>query len=274
MLPNNALEVMDWPWVKFQPYYQELTEQPLGPANLESWLADWSHLSQLVYETYQRLYVAITVDTTDKDAEQRYNTFLDEIFPAAQAAEQPLKEKLIASGLEPPGFEMPLRNMRAEADLFRPANLPLLSEEFKLSAVYDKIIGAQTVDWEGQEVTITQLQPVFLDADRSRRERAWRLAAARQLADRQAINDLWVKLLQLRGEIAANAGKPDYRAYKWQQQLRFDYTPQDCQNFHRAIEEVVVPATRAHLRPAAARPGRADSAPLGPGGRPCGSLPA
>jgi len=247
MLPNNALDVMDWPWAKFQPYYQELAERPISPANLESWLADWSRVSLLVYEAYQRLYVAITVDTTDKLAEQRYNTYLDEIYPAAQAAEQPLKEKLLNSGLEPPGFEVPLRNLRAEADLYRPANLPLLSEELKLNTIYDKIIGAQTIEWDGREVTISQLQTVFQDSDRARRERAWRLAAARQLADRQAINDLWRKFMKLRGEIAANAGKPDYRAYKWQQRLRFDYTPQDCLSFHRAIEEAVVPAARRIL---------------------------
>lgn len=247
MLPNNALDVMDWPWTRFEPYYQELATRPLSSANLESWLADWSSLSQLLYETYQRLYVAITVDTTDKEAERRYNTYLDEIFPAAQAAEQPLKEKLIASGLELEGFEVPLRNMRAEVDLFRPANLPFLSEELKISALYDKLFGDQTIQWDGKEFTLIQLQPVFLEADRARRESAWRLAADRQLADRQAINDLWVKMMHLRGQIAANAGKPDYRAYVWQRQLRFDYTPQDCKTFHQAIEAVVVPALQRIL---------------------------
>ncbi len=60
----------------------------------------------------------------------------------------------------------------------------------------------------------------------------------------EAINELWVKLLDLRCKIAANAGKPDYRAYRWQQLLRFDYTPEDCRRFHQAIEQVVVPAAR------------------------------
>ena len=64
----------------------------------------------------------------------------------------------------------------------------------------------------------------------------------RYYEDRDAINALWVKNLTLRLKIAKNADKKDYRDFKWHQQYRFDYTPQDCLDFHQAIEEVVVPA--------------------------------
>ena len=50
--------------------------------------------------------------------------------------------------------------------------------------------------------------------------------------------------MRTRRQIAANAGRANYRDYRWQQLLRFDYSPQDCYRFHRAIEEVVVPAAR------------------------------
>jgi len=86
--------------------------------------------------------------------------------------------------------------LRSEAAIFHPDNLPLLSQEMKLSAEYDKIIGAQTVMWEGQEKTLAELQVVYFDHDRAHREKAWRLLR-RQLADRQAINDLWVDFIQL-----------------------------------------------------------------------------
>lgn len=243
-LPETTQEFKDWPWTKIEPYYQELQERELNADTQEAWLKDWSHLAELISETYQRLYVAITVDTTDQESEQKYNTFVDKIFPNVQAAEQVLKKKLLASGLQPEGFEIPLRNMRLEADLFRQENLPLLSEEMKLNTEYDKIIGAQTVEWEGQELTILQVQPIFQELDRAKRESAWRLASSRQLVDRQAINALWGKLLAVRTQLAANAGRPDYRAFRWQQMLRFDYTPSDAVRFHEAIEKVVVPAAK------------------------------
>ena len=241
-LPTSTAEIMDWPWSKLEPFYRELADAALNGSNASDWLAEWSHLAELIQETYKRLYVATTVDTTDAAAEARYNRFLDEIFPNAEAIEQELKNKLLHSGVQPAGFEIPLRNMRAEAELFRLENLPLLAQEIKLSSEYDKISGAQTVKWDGQELTIQQLVRVYQQDDRQVREAAWRMGAERQLADRQAINELWCKLLVLRQQIAANAGFSDFRSYRWKQFLRFDYSPQDCQRFHQAIEEAVVPA--------------------------------
>jgi oligoendopeptidase F len=49
-------------------------------------------------------------------------------------------------------------------------------------------------------------------------------------------------MLELRGKITRGAALPDYRAYRWKQMLRFDYTPEDCSQFHQAIEQVAVPA--------------------------------
>jgi oligoendopeptidase F len=146
--------------------------------------------------------------------------------------------------LEPAGFEIPLRNLRAEAALFREANLPLLVEDRKLGTRDDKIVGAQTIQWNGQELTLPQVRAVLQDPDRAVRERAWRLAADRWLADRAAINELWAKMVPLRRQIALNAGCANYREYRWRDMLRFDYTPADCETFHAAIEEAVAPAAQ------------------------------
>jgi oligoendopeptidase F len=50
--------------------------------------------------------------------------------------------------------------------------------------------------------------------------------------------------MAVRLKIAENAGFSDYRAYRWKQYFRFDYTPADCLSFHAAIEEVAVPAAQ------------------------------
>jgi oligoendopeptidase F len=214
--PQNAGQLMGWTWAEISPLYQDLENRPLSAANLKEWLTDWSDLSAHVSELYSRLYVTTTRNTADKEASGCLDRFLDKIFPASMQAEQNLKHKLLKTGLEPEGFDIPLRNMRAEAALFRAANLPLLAEEQKLNTEYDGIRGAQTVTWEGAEVTLPQLSRIYQDPDRSRRECAWRLDADRQLADRGAIHSLWVKLLALRQQIAGNAGM-DYRTYRWQQ---------------------------------------------------------
>ncbi len=154
-LPTTPQALINWKWEEIEPHYEDLAVRPLAASSADEWLTDWTRLGEKLEEMYFRLALANSVNTADKEAEQRLNRFLDTIFPPAMAAEQKLKEKLLANKLEPEGFAIPLRNMRAEADLFREANLPLLAEQQKLSLEYDKIFGAQTVEWAGKEVTLT-----------------------------------------------------------------------------------------------------------------------
>lgn len=241
-LPVSLEELINWDWSRFAPFYADLAERPLSPATLESWMQDWSQISKHVDELYNRTYVAVTGNTADPALEKRLHNFMDDIYPQASAAEQKLKDRLLDSGLEPGNFAVQLRNMRADRELFQEANLPLLAEEHKLDNAYDKIIGAQTVQWGGQEVTIESLTVQYKDPDRTIRQKAWELEMQRRLQDRQAINENWQKLLKLRQQIAANAGFENYRDYRWKQLRRFDYTPEDSKRFGNAIEEVVVPA--------------------------------
>jgi len=188
------------------------------------------------------LHIATTIDTADAEAKERFERFLAEIFPPSAQAEQRLRQKLLASGLEPAGLQIAVRDMRTDVALFREANLPLFVREQALENRYYAVTGAQTVRWEGEERTLDQLHPIYLDRDRTRREQAWRLERARQLEDRGAIADLWREFLGVRLQQAANAGFADYRSFRWQQLKRFDYTPADSLRFQQAIEEVVVPA--------------------------------
>jgi oligoendopeptidase F len=241
-LPTDATDFLHWDWSKIEPYYQELAARPLDASNVEAWLRDWTRLNELVVETESRLYVAMTVNTADEAAEAAYNRYLETIQPPMLAAENTLKQKLLDSGLIPANFDIPLRNMRAEAELFREANLPLLTETKKLGAEYMKIIGSMTVQWDGEELPLPRLAPVQLENDRARREAAWRLGSERRLQDRETLNEIWIKLFQVRQQIAENAGFANYRDYTWKEKFRFDYTPDDCLSFHQAIEQAVVPA--------------------------------
>ena len=269
-LPSSALDALEWDWAQYEPHFTQLVEVELSPETLGEWMAAWSYLSRLMLEVFNRLYVATTVDTTDEDAQQRYTAFLEDVFPQRSAGDQRLKEKLLESGLQPENFQVPLRNLRAEAELFSESNLPLLSQEQLMVAEHDQITGGQTVEWEGEEVTLVQLSLVLQDQGRGRRERAWRTILERWGQDRESLNELWVRFMDLRGKLASNAGLENYRTYRWQQMLRLDYTPEDCLRFHDAIAEVVVPAAqriyakrKAQLGLDSLRPWDLDVDPLG-----------
>jgi oligoendopeptidase F len=244
-MPDKIDEFLEWEWPRIESIFLSLEQQQLDDKNIGAWLDEWSDISKLLDESYWRLYDATTVDTSDEAAKIRFTRFLDEIRPKAKSAEQGLKEKLLSSGINPDGYRVAIRDMRAQAEIYREENQTLLSEEKKLVVQYDKIIGAQTVNWDGEQVPLPQLQPVYEEVDRKRREKAWRLSAARRLADRQALNELYRHFLELRHKIAINADLPNFRAYRWQELMRFDYSPEDCFQFHQAIENVVVPAAQA-----------------------------
>ena len=95
---------------------------------------------------------------------------------------------------------------------------------------------------DGEEIPKTTVEHVLFHPDRTQREQAWRAIAEREAEDREKLDALWMKKMHVRQQIAHNAGYENYRDYRWRQLLRFDYTPDDCKTFHRAVEQVIVPA--------------------------------
>ncbi|MCB9479306.1 MAG: M3 family oligoendopeptidase [Deltaproteobacteria bacterium] len=233
---------MTWDWEQVAPFFAELAERPLNAATVDAWLADWTSLMDLMDEWHSRLHVATTVNTENALARAALHDFLDNIDPPFKAADQRLKQKLLASGLRPTGFDQPLRDLAAQAEIFREENLPIKARLEKLGNQYDEIIGAQSVDWDGESLTLAQVEALLEDPDRNKRERAWRATMERRLQDRDPINRLWTQLVDGRLELAKNAGMNSFIEYQWKDLERFDYTPADCARFRDAIAEVVVPA--------------------------------
>ncbi|HEX8919186.1 MAG TPA: M3 family oligoendopeptidase [Chloroflexota bacterium] len=247
-VPDDVRTCMTATWSEIEPRYRDLLGRTVDAGTADSFLRDWTAVSAAVFEAQQRLKIATDQNTADEDAKHRYGAFMDAVFPAYQAAEQELRQKFLASGVVPEGLAVPLKRMREQVELFREDNVLLLAEEQKLSTEYFAITGAQTVQWQGREVPAMRMVAELQNPDRAIREQAWRLITERRLADREAINDLWRRLLRLRVQIARNAGCDTYREYRWRQLMRFDYTPDDCKRFHRAVETVVVPALRRAAR--------------------------
>lgn len=241
-LPKTAAEACDWTWEQYAPYGEDLLARDLGGANLDAFMRDWAALGNVISEVRSRASVATTLDTTDQAAEEHYLNFFKNIYPHVAKLDDKLNRMLIDSGLVPQDYVVPLRYVRTQVELFREENLPLITELQELGTQFDKIMGAQTVIWEGEEKTLAQMRPVFLNGSREEREKAFNLVKDRRLQDRQALNELWVKMFRIRQQIAKNAGVDNFLDYTWKDYGRLDYTPADVQQFHQAIEQVVVPA--------------------------------
>ena len=230
-------------WQTIEQHYAALLAEPLTAETVGGWLTRWSDLEAIVIEAEAAAFRAKTEDTSDAAADQRYQQLVTAIRPHVEAANQRLKQKLLAVEQldSQPEYRELLRRLQSEADLFREANLPLQAEEQARAGNFYTITGATGVMLDEEELTIPQAEALLVDPNRNRREQAWRAVADRRLRDRDALSALFLELVALRRRIAANADCSDYRAYSWRRLKRFDYTPQDTQRLHAAIEAEIVP---------------------------------
>ena len=241
-LPASPVALAKATWDDVAPYYDDLAERPLDASTVEPWLRAWSRLEELVTEAASQAMIAYTIDTSDPEKEKDHLRFSTEILPKAEERSVELARRFVALGHETPELATTLARFRTSIEIFREANVPLFSELEELSARYQRITGSMTVEWEGAELPLPQLQPFLKSADRNVRERAFRAATQPYIEERGALAGLFDRMLDLRQRAARNAGFANYRDYVFPAKYRFDYTPADCERFHEAVERAATPA--------------------------------
>jgi oligoendopeptidase F len=237
-------------WENLKPLYQALLERELKCAGcLEQLLLDRSDLDAAARETHVNLYIEMTCHTDSEQAKAAYLDFVEHVEPKLKQAGFDLDRKVVGSphggDLEPRRYEVLLRDLQADVEIFREENIPLQTEETKLDQQYEETSGAMTVEFLGEERTLPQMGRFLEDTERSTREAAWRGTWERRYRDHERISDIFDRMIELRGQIAANADFLSYRDYMFKSKHRFDYTPADCEAFHSAVEDVCVPLLRA-----------------------------
>ena len=96
------------------------------------------------------------------------------------------------------------------------------------SQQYQKLSGSLTVQFRGEEKTLVQMGRYLEEPDRPLRQEAWELVANRRLQEARSSRRSSTSSLELREQIARNAGFANYRDYAFRKLGRFDYTPEDC----------------------------------------------
>jgi len=234
-------------WGELKPYFDNLLDRSLDTeAALKQWFHDRSELESIIGEDMAWRYIRMTCYTENEEYRNAYQDFIQniqpEIAPVAdqlnkQAAASPFLDKLAGK----PGYDIMIRTLRKEIEIFREENVPLYTEINIETQKYAQISGAMTLEWEGQEMTLPQASVLLMSTDRAIREAIFNKVAARRLQDKDTLNTLFTGLISLRDRVAKNAGFKNFRDYMFKSLGRFDYTPQDCFNFHDAIQKQVVP---------------------------------
>jgi len=233
-------------WENLEPFFKTLLEREINSsADLEQWLKDTSEIEAVISEDACWRQIKMTCDTTDKSLEESFTFFCMEIQPKLQPYSDALNKKLVASPftkeLDQDKFYTYLRSVKKNIDLFREENIPLQAELSVMQQQYGAIAGKMTVEVKGQEYTLQQAAKFLENEDRALREEVYRKIQDRRLQDKEAMHNLYSALIAKRHQVALNAGFENYRDYKFVELGRFDYTKEDCYQFHEAVKLHVLP---------------------------------
>ena len=236
-------------WESLEPFFKSLLDQPINSKkDLEQWLKESSELEAVVSEDACWRQVRMTCDTENKQLEEAFNYFYMEIAPKMQPYADKLNRKLVECAftkeLDTEKYFTYLRSIKKSIELFREENIPIMAELNVMQQLFGQIAGKMTVEVNGKEYTLQQAGKFLENPDRKLREEVYFKIQNRRYQDRDTLNDLFNKLVEKRHHIAINTGFSNYRDYKFKELGRFDYTPQDCFNFHESVKHHVLPLVK------------------------------
>tara|TARA_B100002019_G_scaffold292157_1_gene314407 strand:- start:2287 stop:4014 length:1728 start_codon:yes stop_codon:yes gene_type:complete len=235
-------------WKEVEAYTEELLNREISCSKcLEGIIRDASELSEHISEKGALLYIGMTCDTENEEKKGAFLDFVENVRPKLSEFSDSLNRRIVGhEAIEdlPERYDLMIRSMKNDVEIFRKENIPLSVEQTKLVTEAQTINGAMSVEYEGEEYTIPEMR-VFLESnERSVREGAWKAVADRRLEDEGRLSEIFDQLIVIRNEMAINAGFETYTDYMFRAMERFDYTKDDCLEFHDAIEAVCVPLMR------------------------------
>jgi oligoendopeptidase F len=243
--------VFEITWENLSPIFDELAKRSIGSAGeLELWLRDRSELDALLEEDFAWRYIRMTCNTADEALLNSFQYFATEIEPNVAPLNDQLNRKFIESPflaqLDQTKYVVLIRGTKQALELFRDENIPLQTTIQVEQQKYQSITGAMSVTLNGQEYTLEQAANFLKDTNRETRKNAWQAISKRRLVEKNTLNNLFNTLRGLRHQVAQNANFDNFRDYMFAALGRFDYTPEDCFQFHEAIEKTMLPVLAKH----------------------------
>ena len=232
-------------WESIEPFMNDLRDRKLSCSNcLETFIADRSSLSEVISEARARLYIDMTCHTDDEDIQKSWMQFVENVQPKLSEYSDILNRRLVehqALDELPERFGILVKGIKTDISIFREENIPLSTQATKLVTEYNEICGAQMVEFDGEQKTFAQMAIYFENTDRKIREDAWKAVSERRFEDNERVSEIYDELIQIRHKMATNAGFEGFQQYMFASMHRFDYSIEDCLEFHESIETVCQP---------------------------------
>jgi oligoendopeptidase F len=236
------------------PFFEALIHAEIQSKEaFSAWLKKRSDLESFVSEDFAWRYIRMTCNTLDETIKAIYLHFVTEIQPVLAPLNDQLNQKMLAEAHwaddQHKALMLYLKRVKNEADLFREENIPLQTEAQELAQSYSALQGNMTVTHHDQVLTLSQAALLLKENNRALRQEVYEKIQQRRYSDKDALSEIYTKLRAVRHQMAVNSGFPNFRDYMFTALNRFDYTPEDCFQFHESVRKYIVPlAAKIHER--------------------------
>lgn len=237
-------------WGAIEPYFNDLLNRNIdSKEDFTKWLNDMSEMEAILEEDLAWRYIKMTINTKDEVLSASYNTFVTVIQPEMAPFDDLLNRKLIASPFvaefeKDEAYAIHFKKIGRALELYRESNIPLYAKDAEESQKYGSLSAAQTIEHEGTVMTMQKASMLLKEQDETLRKLIFEKISDRRRQDIDAFDELFDSLIAIRHQIATNAGYSNYRDYKLDSMGRFDYTVDDCKNFHTSIKKEIVPIVK------------------------------
>jgi oligoendopeptidase F len=237
-------------WEKIKPSFEDLVNRSIeSKDDYKKWLLDKSELEAVLEEDAAWRYIKMTIDTRKTELSEAYTFFVTKIQPELAPFEDKLNKKMIDSAFfdefnKDQDYQLYFRSVKTALELYREENIAIEAEINEKSQLFGSISAAQTIEHKGETLTMQKASSLLKETDENLRKEIFQKMSTRRSEDIDQLDKLYTDLIERRHQVALNAGFANYRDYKFQELGRFDYTKEDCLNFHSAIKKQIVPIVK------------------------------
>ena len=219
---------------------------------------EWDSFSSHIETMISLAMVRNTIDTTDKFYEDEVE-YIDSMTPELSAVRQDFTRLLAESPFRAELEEKYGKLMFINGDIFlrsfSPEIISETAETNKLETAYQKLIASAQIPFEGENRTLSQMNPFKQSPDDKLRKEAWKAEGLFYSENSRELDEIFDKMVSLRTQMAKKLGYDNFVSLGYLQMTRNCYEPEDISRFREAVVRYIVPIAEELYRAQAKRIG-------------------
>ena len=190
------------------------------------------------------VYIRHSIDTNDEFYKNE-NDYMDEFAPEMEELTSLFYQELVKSSyrteLEAKWGSQLFQLAETQLKTFSPEIIPFLQAENKLTSEYTRLIASAKIEFEGEERTLSQLQPFMEASNRELRKKASEAYYDFLSANEEELDRIFDELVKIRHKTAVTLGYKNFVQLGYDRMARTDYNADMVAKYRKQIEDVVVP---------------------------------